>query len=548
MYDHQRSPRCMNQLPTLRYHMAAPLLLSMIVTFMSLLTGACNPETQGRSPAEYVVTVPGQTGPGELDATAAAPRATVPNPTVFHTLAAKNQQCAVECEQTPLQYQVGAVLDWQAHTVGVVEYVTFRNEGDDALDEIVFNVETNREAGIFTLNKIMLSSGDSLTGYMLVGSRLVVPLLSPLRSECEITLTLNYTLQIPPIGNGYREGHVGYWGYSARQVNLGMWLPLIAAADDRQNWATPEPHWLGEHFVLRAADFVVELKVTNAPDNLRVAGPGRVSQVADRIWRFEIANAREVALSLSDHFDALYTSTASGVEVDLFYFPDPDAGTLDTPRHALHTAVDAMMLYEELFGAYPYERLVVVEGDFPDGMEFTGLVFVSRDWFNAWRGDPNDWLTIITAHEVAHQWWYARVGNDQAHYPYLDEALAMYCELLFFERYYPELLDWWWEFRVMKYEPTGYVDTPIYEFYSARGYIDAVYLRGAQMMHGLRTDLGAERFFAWLRTYVGYMAGEIAAPADFWGLLPSDSYTRTKLTRVRYLQQPDVLPPPDVIP
>jgi hypothetical protein len=67
---------------------------------------------------------------------------------------------------------------------------------------------------------------------------------------------------------------------------------------------------------------------------------------------------------------------------------------------------------------YPYERLVIVEGDFADGMEFSGLSFVSEAWFRTWRGEPNDWITVITVHEVAHQWWYAMVGSDSAADPY----------------------------------------------------------------------------------------------------------------------------------
>lgn len=515
-------------------------------TLLALLTGIWSPAIQphawvgfagpARDSSQSILGAPS----GEVQIAGAL------NPTVSHEEAFELQGCVSNLHEPPLRYQIGAVLDWDAHMVEVVAYVMFRNETDTALAEIVFNIETNREEDIFTLNALTMPSGKYLDDYTLNADRLVVTLPSPLPPDCEITLVMNYSLQIPPIVNGYREGHLGYWGYSARQVNLGLWVPLVAAFDE--TWTIPEPHWLGEHFLLRAADFAVELKVENAPEGVQVAGPGQMSQPADHIWRFELTNAREVALSLSDQFATLHTSTDSGVDIDLFYFPDPDAETLDTPRYALNTSVDAVMLFEDLFGTYPYGRLVVVEGDFPDGMEFSGLVFVSKDWFVTWRGDPNDWLTIITVHEIAHQWWYALVANDQAHYPYLDEALAIYSEVLFFEHYYPEHLDWWWDFRVLDYEPTGYVDTPIYEFYSVRGYINAVYLRGARMMQLLRDDIGDEQFFAWLQAYALHNAGEIAGPLDFWGVLPPDAYRLTELTRQDYLAQPDVLPPRDEIP
>ena len=214
----------------------------------------------------------------------------------------------------------------------------------------------------------------------------------------------------------------------------------------------------------------------------------------------------------------------------------------------MYTAADALVLYEDLFSAYPHQRMVVVQGDFPDGMEFSGLVFVGDDWFKTWHGIPNDWLTLITAHEIAHQWWYALVGNDQAQYPYLDEALALYSEELFVEHYYPQDVTWWWDFRVNTYNPAGYVDTPIYEFYAPRGYIDAVYLRGALMLQAVRDWLGDDAFLAWLRRYADRMHGQIAYPKDFWGALPVEVYAGIQPILGNFLKRSDVLLRVDSIP
>jgi hypothetical protein len=390
------------------------------------------------------------------------------------------------------------------------------------------------------------NAGHPIRSYTLEQTRLEVPLYEPLAAEDELDLILSFQVSIPQLVDGYWGQHVGYWGYTARQVNLGMWFPLLAAYDPATGWITPESHWLGECFVLRTADFVVDLTIQGTDHLVRVAGPGELTRPAKGQWRLELDGGRELALSLSEEFHVLSTSTASGVDVSLFYLPDTD--TLDAPRHALRTAVDALSLYEELYGPYPYQRMVVVEGDFPDGMEFSGLVFVSRDWFRAWKGIPDDWLTLITAHEIAHQWWYGLVGNDQSRYPYLDETLAIYSELFFIERYYPEDREWWWDFRVKTYSPQGYVDTPIYDFYSPRGYIDAVYLQGARMMEALRVNLGDEAFLAWLRRYADQMRDKIAYPVDLWGALSNSEYLATAQTRADYLRQPDLLPPPDVIP
>jgi aminopeptidase N len=205
----------------------------------------------------------------------------------------------------------------------------------------------------------------------------------------------------------------------------------------------------------------------------------------------------------------------------------------------MDTAITAFELFSDLYGPYPYNRLVIVEGAFPDGMEFTGLVFVGGEWFRLFDGDPASYLTLITAHEIAHQWWYARVANDQSREPWLDEALSTYSEYIYLQEYYPDLADWWWAFRVDGYSPQGYVDSTVYEFSTARAYINAVYLRGAQLLHAIRQNIGGETFFQWLSDYASQMNGKIATAADLWGALPDHLQEQTAGIRTAFLRYPN---------
>ncbi|NDJ77381.1 MAG: M1 family metallopeptidase [Chloroflexi bacterium] len=439
-----------------------------------------------------------------------------------------------------LHYDIQAVLNWTNRTVTVVQAVTYVNDSGRVQDEMIFNVEVNRAPGEFLLWQVKYADGRLIENAVLDGTRLAIPINDPLPVGETVRLVLEFDLVLPQVIEGYsNDDRLGYWGYTGRQVNLGMWLPLLAAFEPERRWITPEFHWVGEHFLLRTADFTVDLQIEDPPENVSVAGPGRVSRPDSQTWRFEIDNAREVAFSVSDQFFTLQDTTSTGVEVELFHLNNSN---LDAPRHALQTAVDAFTLFEDLYGPCPYDRLVVVQGDFPDGMEFSGLVFVSDRWFTTWEGGSRNFLTFITAHEVSHQWWYAMVGNDQGVNPYLDEALAIYSEVLFYERYYPDDLEWWWQSRVYYYDPLGEVDTPVYDFYGPREYINAIYLRGALMMEALRRDLGDEVFFAWLRTYATRMQGRVASPQSFWNVLSADQYAATAATREIYLGRSDVLP------
>ncbi len=452
------------------------------------------------------------------------------------------------CSTTSVTYVLDAVLDWATYTVQVRQRVAYTNDTGHSLDSLVLAVPSVIEPGDFSLNRVALGDQPPLRDYILSASQIIIPLPQSLEPERSTRATLEFSLAIPPIRHGYRLGRTGYLGYSSRQVNLGLWFPQIPPYRDENGWVLHEPWPVGEPFVLRTADYAVILRVENAPKELRVAGPGAMSRPDAASWRFELCGSREISLSLSDQFSLLTTSTASGIPVELFAIAGRGGGSPDAAEYALDTAARAIDLYETRYGSFPCERMVVVEGDFPDGMEFSGLVFVSEAWFRTWGGTANDWLTLITAHEVSHQWWYAAVGSDQGLDPYLDEALATYSELVFLEHYYPDLVDWWWAFRINNYSPKGFVDMPITAFEGPRPYINAVYLQGARMLHDLRRALGDDTFFAWLRRYASTMHGRIAEPADLWRALNPSHYTATEAIRQQYLARADVLRDPDSIP
>ena len=123
--------------------------------------------------------------------------------------------------------------------------------------------------------------------------------------------------------------------------------------------------------------------------------------------------------------------------------------------------------------------------------------------------------------------------------PWLDEALSTYSEHLFLEQFYPTLTDWWWQFRVDAYFPTGFVDSSVYEFTTLRDYINAAYLNGARMLHQLRIDLGEGVFFDLLKRYVEAGTGGVVGSAAFWSLLSPEQLAATARTRAQFLRRAD---------
>ncbi len=438
------------------------------------------------------------------------------------------------------RHTVNATINYDHHSATVLQHIHTINRSSDPYEQVVFDVEPNRYAGVFTLNTV--ATDHDLLGYELAGRRLTLDLATPVLPGCPIDIDLAYTVTVAPIGRGI-GGFGGYLGYSNRQLNLGQWLVALAERRDGE-WITHDVFAIGEQTVVEVADWDVTLTVPDAPDSMMVAAPGTLVDHTGDQWHYTIADARDFTISLSPYYRVMTRTTSSGVTVELYGFGDrtvetPDGTTVDSAEQALTAATQSLAMYSDLFGAYLYDRFLVIQGDFPDGMEFNGIVFVSDDWFRTNTGTAQSYLTFITVHETSHQWWYARIGSDQALDPWLDEALATYSEYIFYEEFYPDLKDWWWSFRVNNFVSANDrgkpVDSSVYEFASIRSYINAVYLRGVLMLADLRETLGTDVFFDWLRHYARAGANRIVTPDEFWSLLMPDQLDAIAPIRAKYM-------------
>lgn len=453
---------------------------------------------------------------------------------------AAQTSCQATAGLATTEHTVTATVNYEQHSAAVHQHVHTINRSSEALDQVVFDVEPNRYAGVFTLGTV--TADRPLLSYELTGRRLTLDLSEPFMPGCSLDVDMDFAVKVEPIGKGI-SGFGGYLGYSNRQLNLGQWLAALA---ERRNgaWITHDVFAIGEQTVVEVADWDVTLNVTNAPDSTLVAAPGTLVDHTSDQWHFTMANARDFTISLSPYYRVITRTTASGVNVELYNFGDRTVetanGVVDSAEQALTAAAQSLSMYADLFGAYPYDRFVVIQGDFPDGMEFSGIVFVSDDWFRTNNGTPQSYLTIITVHETSHQWWYARVGSDQALTPWLDEALATYSEFVFYEEFYPDLKDWWWNFRADSFVSANYrgkpVNSTVYEFANVRDYINAVYLEGVHMLADMREALGTDVFFDWLRRYAQVGEDRIVTADDFWSLLTPEQLDQIASIRSHYMR------------
>ena len=410
------------------------------------------------------------------------------------------------------QYTLTAVLNYEQHFLVVDEQIGYLNQSAEYLSNILLMVEPLYYPGVFQLNGVAWGSGQAVENYEFKNSQLHVPLPQPLAPGERLALSLSYELNLPSPTPSAETRPVPF-GYTRRQTNLVDWYHFIPPYQEGQGWVAHRAGYFGEHLVYTLADFDVSIRLADPRDDLTIAASAEAERRGEWLHFSHLA-ARNFAWSVSNQY-ILAEKQVDGVLVRSYMLPHHrDAG-----EAALEATADALALFTDLFGAYPRRLLSVVEADFLDGMEYDGMYFLSNGFYNLYQGTPGEFLIALAAHETAHQWFYALVGNDQALEPWLDEALSTYSERLYYEHYYPEALDWWWTYRVQYYQPRGWVDGSIYNPQGYRAYRDAVYLNGAVFLEELRKVVGDAVFLAVLRSYVEEYSYQIASAADFFVVL-----------------------------
>lgn len=404
------------------------------------------------------------------------------------------------------QYTLSVMLDYTNHSLSVDETINYPNLSADSLSSLVLAVEPNLWTGAFQLDSLAVN-GQSSADYGLSGQRLEIYLPQPLVPGGAVVLTMHFEIYIPWISSNH------IFGYNNAQANLVDWYPFVTPYVTGQGWLLHEPRPVSEHLVYDIADFdlTIQLADPTLPVTIAANAPAEPTGTG---WHYSLTNARAFAFSASTRYLSS-TATVGPVVVTSYYFSGHDSAG----QAVLQEVTAALSVYSDRYAPYPYASMSIVEAYYPDGMEYGSLFFLNKDFYRDYDGTIRNNLIMISIHEAAHAWWFGLVGNDQALEPWLDEALCIYSERIFYETLYPNLVGWWWNFRVYDFQPTGWVDSSIYDLGSFRPYTNAVYLRGAEFMEGLRTRIGDEAFFTFLKDYAAQYAHRRATAADFWAIL-----------------------------
>ncbi len=413
----------------------------------------------------------------------------------------------------------------------VQQEIGFTNNSGSELEDLVFFVYPNLYSGTFALKDVQVHwRGQTyMASYALAETHLRLFLPEPLPPGEVLTASLSFLLTLPPLdAEAWVPQSILGRSPDGRIVQLGHWYPQLVPFRRGYGWQTWDYHPVGDPFFTDLANYRVTI---NAPEGYAVFAGGDRRQEGNR-WFLQLDAARDMGILLGRNY-AQESREVGGVQVtSAFRREHGEAG-----QAVLEHLSRAIELFEERYGPYPYGSFLFVEGDLYGGMEYGAMAMGGAVFYEGYSGAVTDTLPALAVHELAHQWWYGVVGNNQVYAPWLDESLARYSEVFYYEAYFPEATDWWWENRVDRWNPSGWLDAAVYEYDDTATYVHNLYGVGAHFVRDLRARLGDELFFRFLQRYYRENAWRSVSGRDFWLLLEREAGRSLEDLRLAYFQQ-----------
>ena len=417
-------------------------------------------------------------------------------------------------------YEIFVDYDDISHSADCFEKVTYANVSTSAFDSIFFHLYPNAFRENAKTKVVSLSSqekayqnGESFGSiqiqdvkiqnrgidFKIVGEDeniLEIPLLQKLYPDEKVEICIYFVLILPNINHRY--------GYGENTINFGNFYPIACVYEDVNGFKKDLYTSNGDPFYSDIANYDVKVKYDKS---FLLASTGeeieKVETNEEKVSQIEARKVRDFCFVLSSEFKVI-EGKANDTLIKYFYFDDQNA------EESLEIAIEAVNSFNEMFGLYPYSTLCVVETNFIyGGMEYPNLVMIS-DAIN----DKKEYQYAIV-HEIAHQWWYGVVGNDEFNEPWLDESLTEYSALLFFEKndkyglkydIMVENANSTYKFFVDVYSKIyNDFDTsmtrPLSEFKTEPEYVNLVYTKGVLMFDSLRSLVGEKKLLTALRDY-----------------------------------------------
>jgi hypothetical protein len=430
------------------------------------------------------------------------------------------------------RYTLQLAVDYEALTFSGHAQVETTNLENLPLESLYFRLFPNGKKsygdGSLTVSKVTADDQPVQAALSLSDTVLEVRLPHPLDVSESVRVDFDFEGVIPvDFGSAENGSGYGIYNFSEEVLALSGWYPILAVYDE-DGWNLDPVSNIGDSVFSDMALYTVDITLDS---DLVLAASGtetdRQGQGDETRYRFVSGPARDFFLAASPFFQ-VSSQIVDGTEINAFTLPDHEPGG----QKVLSVAGDSLRTYNQLFGAYPYTELDVVDGPMRNasGVEYPGIVMIASHHYN----EPDSVaLAVTVAHEVAHQWWYHLVGNDVIDEPWLDEALTTYSSALYFQyvlgegNYQGYIRSLEGNYNSLVEQGRDDLVTQGLDYFenseNSGVYGAVVYVKGALFFKEVRQAIGDAAFFAALQNYYRDRKYKVAAAEDLLAAFESAS-------------------------
>lgn len=374
------------------------------------------------------------------------------------------------------RYTFRSSLDFDAGLLATDQTLEWTNRGATAVGLIDLSV-LPRAIGIFTLESVSVDGKPTVPSWTTTTNmRLNFPV--PVQPAATVRIDISFTLAVGGPRSGLRDRIARKNG----AINFGNWFPIWSREHDAYGIGDPQVSYNAESMRL-------ELNATRDLGADAVASSGSRVSASASSWIFEATNVRDLAFAVSPSF-RLATGSVTCREGGSTYTTRVAVhGVTVSASAVLRTAMRALRTFNSWYGCYRWPTLSLAEAAVVEAAEYPTMILLDPVWASN---------SYIIYHEVAHQWWYGMVGNDQLDEPWVDEAWAQFSASYGLGVPFSSCA-----MRDIDLSITSWPGTATSgEWLGPQSYIETVYYRGAQFLNELRLRMGNGAFFATARRIV----------------------------------------------
>jgi len=355
-------------------------------------------------------------------------------------------------------YDVSATLKWAKKRLFVVSVATVRNTTDDPVSELVFNFAP-AQIGKMVMNRVLIGANPAT--WTRDDQNVIVTLPAPLAPGQQTVVTIDYKSTFNTTSGGKK------WLYAKLNgiVTAYRWIPWLSRVHD---FATPT---FGEPFVTQVSD-QVRVSITVDRPGVVIASTGRRTSVNGLTQTFVANRVRDFNFTASPKYQT-QSESWGGVSITYYYVK------LAPDKLRQHT-ITSLERFTNRVGPYRYDELTVAESHVGYAMESPGHIWIPGN-------SPASNVRYLVTHEMAHQWFYGIVGNDQATQPFADEAMAEFLTRDLIGHRNSQCAQ-------------DFLDKHVYQ-YTKTCYYETVYVQGDSYLQAYRLRVGENAFWLGMRNY-----------------------------------------------